>query len=60
MVDATIQIPVDLLNSLLDMAESHVDDIESGIAEGIYSADDNPDIERKRRDVNQIRAMLSA
>jgi hypothetical protein len=67
--------PVDLVAAVLDMATSHVEDIENGIEDGLYEASENTDLDDKRAaigvlgelvatvqtgDSNGIRPMLDA
>ena len=47
-----ILVPRLMLSALLDMAREQVEDIESGISEGIYCAEENLDIGTKRQMVN--------
>lgn len=46
------------LPALVRLAQSHVDDIESGLQEGIYSADDNADLPFKKQVVDVFSACL--
>ncbi len=46
--DDAVSMPRAILESLIAMANSHVEDIESGIEEGIYERADNDDIGQKR------------
>lgn len=39
---------VEALNLVVDMARSHIDDIESGLGEGLYDEADNLDLPEKR------------
>ncbi len=47
--DTPISVPRAVLASLIDMADNHVADIESGIEEGIYLASENRDLASKRK-----------
>lgn len=47
-VDALIGVPSNVLASLIDMANSHIQDIESGIEDGTYLASENKDIDSKQ------------
>ncbi len=38
----------DALARVIDMSTDHIDDIDSGIEEGIYLKSENPDLEKKR------------
>lgn len=53
-----IAVPAELLESILGMAESHVEDIESGIDEGIYDEEDNDGLPDMKHDIEQARALL--
>lgn len=44
-----IGVPQAVLASLIDMANSHIEDIDSGIEDGTYLASENTDIEDKRK-----------
>jgi hypothetical protein len=48
----------DAIHLLLAMAETHVDDIESGIEEGIYDADDNKDLDSKRDAIKLVKERM--
>jgi hypothetical protein len=52
--DDTVKISKEDLAALLDMAKDHVSDIESGLKEGLYDADENQDIAGKRQVVDRI------
>lgn len=45
------------LAAVIDMARSHVDDIGTGIEEGIYDVTDNQDLEAKRRAVETMESI---
>lgn len=47
--DTPISVPRAVLAGLIDMADNHVADIESGIEEGIYLASENRDLASKRK-----------
>lgn len=47
--DTPISVPRAVLAKLIDMADNHVSDIESGIKEGIYLASENRDVSSKRQ-----------
>lgn len=55
-----IRVPAHVLASLIDMAKSHVEDIESGIEEGIYSASENTDLPDKVADVDAADKLYQA
>ncbi|WP_018079315.1 hypothetical protein [Thiobacillus denitrificans] len=44
----------DDLNSVLEMAKCHLEDICSGLAEGIYEMKDNPDTEKQAISVEKV------
>jgi len=46
-----ISVPLRLLADLIDMSRSHVDDITSGVEEGIYDAAENQDIGAKEQTI---------
>ena len=48
-----------ILLALLGMARSHIEDIESGIAERIYNAADNTDLSDKQKAVFEAEALLA-
>lgn len=48
----TIRVPITLFENLLEMAAAHVEDIASGIHEGIYLAEENRDLTRKQSDID--------
>ena len=47
----------DQLGFVIEMARSHVDDVDSGLEDGTYDASDNEDIEEKRLALNAIYAL---
>lgn len=49
---------MDSVGLLIKMASSHIDDIESGLEDGIYSPEDNDDLDAKREAVKVIEANL--
>ena len=49
--------PADQLGFVIEMARSHVDDVDSGIEDGTYDASDNEDIEEKRLALNATYAL---
>lgn len=49
-----ISVPRFLLSAVMDMANSHLQDIHSGIEDGIYNAAENPDIGEKQRKFDEI------
>lgn len=55
----TVTIPSDVLATLLDMANQHTQDIESGIEEGIYNADDNQDLAVKNAAISTAEALVA-
>lgn len=46
-----VQVPVEILKSLISMAQSHVEDINTGIDDGTYVASENIDIGKKEADI---------
>lgn len=54
----TVEIPVDLLASIIGMADSHVDDIESGLLDFTYCAEENRDLPKKQEAVKTARSLL--
>ena len=46
-----VSVPRDILSMLIDMSNAHIEDIDSGIEEGIYDAAENADIGRKHQAV---------
>lgn len=50
-------VPADQLGFVIEMARSHVDDVDSGIEDGTYDASDNDDIEEKRLALNATYAL---
>lgn len=57
-MNKTIAVPVGVLEMLISMSNSHVEDITSGIEEGIYDAADNKDIGQKEQVVATAEALL--
>lgn len=55
-----ITIDVSLLATLVDCAASHVEDIETGIEEGLYSKAENADLGTKQVAVEVAQALLRA
>lgn len=53
-----IKVSASLLVAILAMAESHVEDIDSGIEDGTYDATDNTDLEAKRQSIEQANALI--
>lgn len=53
----TVTISKQDLASLLDMAKDHVNDIETGLEEGLYEADENQNIGEKRQLVDRVDAL---
>lgn len=53
-----ITIDVSLLATLVDCAASHVEDIETGIEEGLYSKAENADLGTKQAAVEVAQALL--
>ena len=53
-----VQVPSKVLESLLSMASAHVEDINSGIEEGIYCASENKDVEVKQADIAAAEALM--
>lgn len=49
--------PADQLGFVIEMARSHVDDVDSGIEDGTYDASDNENIEEKRLALNATYAL---
>ena len=47
----------DQLGFVIEMARSHVDDVDSGLEDGMYDASDNEDIEEKRLALNATYAL---
>lgn len=45
------------LAMVLDMARSHIEDIESGLADGTYEKSENLDIDAKNASADRIQAM---
>lgn len=56
-IDNAIAVPRAVLALLIDMGRSHVEDIESGIEDGTYGADENTDIGTKRDAVGAAEAL---
>ncbi len=52
-------VPRSVLEALVGMAQSHVEDIQSGVKDGTYDAADNLDIEAKRLSVESAQALLA-
>jgi hypothetical protein len=53
----------DLINALqylIDMSNSHIEDIDSGIEGGDYKLSDNPDLENKRSAVRLLEAYIES
>lgn len=60
-IEATVQtatIPIDVLSHLIEMSDSHIQDIDSGIAEGLYLSQENPTLEQKRAAAEAATALL--
>lgn len=57
---STIAVPRSVLESLIDMARDHTQDIESGLAEGLYDPVENADLPAKMTVIAQAEAALSA
>lgn len=53
----SISLSRDVLAALIDMANDHVNDIESGIEDGTYLASDNQDINEKQQAVATAEAI---
>ncbi len=53
-----VAVPRQMLSGLVEMAESHVGDIVSGIKEGYYEASDNPTIDDKQCTVHHATLLL--
>lgn len=49
--------PADQLGFVIEMARSHVDDVDSGLEDGTYDASDNEDILEKRQSLNATYAL---
>lgn len=49
--------PADQLGFVIEMARSHVNDVDEGIEDGTYDASDNEDIEEKRQALNATYAL---
>lgn len=47
------------LAHVVDMARAHVDDIKSGLAEGIYSPEENADFPAKEANLSAVEALLA-
>lgn len=58
--EGLVKVPVSLLATLVGLAESQVDDVESGIEEGIYDAAENADIDACRKAVDDATVLLDA
>lgn len=54
LADDTVEISKEDLAALLDMAKEHVGDVESGLEDGIYDAEENQDIGGKRQLVDRV------
>ena len=50
-------VPADQLGFVIEMARSHVNDVDEGIEDGTYDASDNEDIEEKRLALNATYAL---
>lgn len=48
-----VSVPADILESLISMAENYVEDITSGIEEGIYNAEDNKGLSDMQKDIEK-------
>ena len=48
------------LASVIDMANSHIEDIQSGLEDGTYEKQDNVDIDDKIKALNKVRGYLAA
>ena len=48
-----------LLPTLLAMASSHLEDVESGLLDGTYNAEDNPDLNLQREAVKMFKDSVS-
>lgn len=59
-MQATISVPRAVLAALLTMADSHVEDIRSGVEEHLYDAAENTDLPGKEQAVASARALLDA
>lgn len=53
----TVTVPIGMLAQLIEMSNAHVEDIVTGIAEGIYEAAENLDIGVKRELVDQAESI---
>lgn len=53
----TVSISLHMLSQLIDMSKAHVEDIETGIEEGIYETAENLDIGEKRELVDQAESI---
>lgn len=53
-----VVVELDLLKLLITSAQSHVEDLESGIQEGIYNANENKDVTLKRHAVDASLELL--
>lgn len=54
-----VTLPRSLLRFLLDMSGSHVEDIESGLEEGLYDLQDNQDLHDKQAAISKIEQILA-
>lgn len=48
-----------LLQSLIAMANHHLEDIDTGLEDGTYEANDNQDIDQKHEDVRKAETLLA-
>jgi len=49
-----------VLGSIVDMADSHVQDIVSGLEDGTYDKSENQDVERKVEEVGKLQEFIAA
>lgn len=51
---------ISALKRLIDMSNSHIEDIDSGIHDGDYKLSENPDLEEKRSAVQLLEAFVQS
>lgn len=58
MANTNISVSLDILESLVSMASSHVEDIQSGLEDGTYEESDNEDLPVKTLAVARAQALI--
>ncbi len=59
-IEKLLGVDLSVLASVVDMADSHVQDIVSGLEDGTYDKSENPDIDRKVEEVGKLQGLIAA